>query len=86
MTSSMALSKTENDTTEGELFRIIKRTNEILMSLIKDLNKIKRNKDKYSKVDVDKANAILIEVKKIQNNTYRILNPKFEYKTLDQFN
>ena len=85
MTLSMALSKTENDNTERELLQIISRTNTILEDLIKDLNIIKRNKGKYTNEEVEKAYSILLEVKKIKANTYRILNPKFEFKTLDQF-
>ena len=50
------------------------------------MNLIRRNKEKYTKDEVEKAYAILLEVKKIKANTYRILNPKFEFKTLDQFN
>lgn len=85
MTLSMTLSKTEKDNTERELLQIISRTNTILEDLIKDLNIIKRNKGKYTNEEVEKAYSILLEVKKIKANTYRILNPKFEFKTLDQF-
>ncbi len=85
MTLSMALSKTEKDNTETELLQIINRTNTILEDLIKDLNIIRRNKGKYTNEEVEKAYSILLEVKKIKANTYRILNPKFEFKTLDQF-
>tara|TARA_R100001510_G_C7655490_1_gene214666 strand:+ start:1263 stop:1508 length:246 start_codon:yes stop_codon:yes gene_type:complete len=81
----MALSKTEKDNTETELLQIINRTNTILEDLIKDLNIIRRNKGKYTNEEVEKAYSILLEVKKIKANTYRILNPKFEFKTLDQF-
>jgi len=86
MTPSMALSKQGNTNTESELLQIIKKTNTILEGLIKDMNLIRRNKEKYTKDEVEKAYAILLEVKKIKANTYRILNPKFEFKTLDQFN
>tara|TARA_Y100001972_G_scaffold121105_1_gene164599 strand:- start:503 stop:748 length:246 start_codon:yes stop_codon:yes gene_type:complete len=81
----MALSKTEKDNTETELLQIINRTNTILEDLIKDLNIIRRNKGKYTNEEVEKAYSILLEVKKIKANTYRILNPKFKFKTLDQF-
>jgi len=85
MTLSMTLSKTEKGNTERELLQIISRTNTILEDLIKDLNIIRRNKGKYTNEEVEKAYSILLEVKKIKANTYRILNPKFEFKTLDQF-
>lgn len=85
MTLSMTLSKTEKGNTERELLQIISRTNTILEDLIKDLNIIRRNKGKYTNEEVEKAYSILLEVKKIKANTYKILNPKFEFKTLDQF-
>jgi len=81
----MTLSKTEKGNTERELLQIISRTNTILEDLIKDLNIIRRNKGKYTNEEVEKAYSILLEVKKIKANTYKILNPKFEFKTLDQF-
>ena len=85
MTLSMAVSKRSIFNTEKELLQVIKSTNELLMKLINDLKNIKREKGTYTQEEIERANRILLEVKKIRKQTYSFLNPKKAFKDLREF-